>query len=67
MLEEYSNSQQKQLAIDELKKTNQILSDAIFEVSGTKYGIKSFVCIEKIHAKFREKIEDEISKLLKEK
>lgn len=54
---------EKQLAIDELKKTDQLLADAVFEVVETKYGVKCFASIEKIQAKFKDKINNEIFKL----
>lgn len=53
----------KQLAIDELKKVNGILTDTIIEVTQDEMDLNKLCYLEEISAKFYEKMQEQIKKL----
>ncbi len=53
----------KQLAIDELEKVNGILTDTIIEVTQDEMDLNKLCYLEKISAKFYEKMQEQIKQL----
>lgn len=53
----------KQLAIDELEKVNGILTDTIIEVTQDEMDLNKLCYLEKIFAKFYEKMQEQIKQL----
>lgn len=53
----------KQLAIDELEKVNGILTDTIIEVTQDESDLNKLCYLEKIFAKFYEKMQEQIKQL----
>lgn len=56
-------SEQTQLAIQELEKVNQILTDTIIEVTQDEFDLNKLYYLEEISAKFCNKIQAKIKEL----
>lgn len=58
-----TETNKKQLAIQELEKVNNILTDTIIEVTQNEFDLNKLYYLEEISAKFGEKIQTQIKKL----
>ena len=58
-----SNENQKRLAIQELEKVNEILTDTIIEVTQNEFDLNKLCYLEEISEKFGDKMQEKIKEL----